>query len=131
MPFINKGKHIEKEIEGIRIRVVENEASRERMEFLKKLLEHNGYEVLTEENPPKPVPAPPVAEGEEPIVAPEPEMLPPTWVVGVSDIIFNPLIAVYMRKLRTLDGHHVTADYWNQVTTESEPNYWDLSKKKC
>ncbi len=136
MLFINKGKHIEKEIDGIRVRVVENEASRERKEFLKKLLEHNGYEVLTEENPPKPVPKPPAAEGEEPNVDEEPkvdeepEMLPPTWVVGVTDIIFNPVVSVYQRNLRTLDGHHVTADYWNQQTSETEPNYWDLSKKK-
>jgi hypothetical protein len=130
MAFINKGKHIEKEIGEVRIRVVDDAATKERMEFLTKLLEHNGYEVLSEELPPKPVPVPPPIEGEEPKEPKEPEFLPPTWLVGVTDITFNSVVMVYQRRLRTFEGQHVTPDYWNQRTTEAEPNYWDLSKKK-
>ena len=129
--FLNKGKHIEKEIDGRRIRVVEDAADESRCDFLKKLLEFNGFEVLVEENPPKPVPKPPVSDGEtlEEETEKEPEMLPPTWVIGVTDIIFNAVVAVYSRTLRTPEGNRVTPDYWNQVTNEAEPNYWDLSKK--
>ncbi len=133
MAFINKGKHIEKEIGEIRVRLVDDAASEDRKDFLTKLLEHNGYEVLSEEMPPKPVPAPPLVEGEEPKETEEPkepEFLPPTWMVGVTDITFNPIVMVYQRRLRTFEGQHVTPDYWNQLTTEAEPNYWDLSKKK-
>jgi hypothetical protein len=118
MAFINKGKHIEKEIDGVRIRVVDDGASKDRMEFLKALLEHNGYEVLVEEIVPKP-PKP-----DEEVVPTEPK-----WLVGVTDIIFNPVVYIYQRRLRTLEGEHVTPDYWNQVTREAEPNYWDRSKK--
>ena len=73
MSFINKGKHVEKEIEGVRVRLVDDAASKERMEFLKELLAHNGYEVLVEEVPPKPPPPP--QEGEEQI---EQDLSPPT-----------------------------------------------------
>jgi len=134
---ITKGKHVEKEINEIRCRVVESGISRARVDFLKGLLEHNGYEVHVEEEPVKPPPPPPkpalTSEGEvepeevtpqEPL--PEPE---PTFVLGVTDIIFNPVVAVYNRILKTFEGKRVTADYWNQMTTKAEPNYWDRSKK--
>jgi len=138
--FLNKGKHIEREIGGIRVRVVEDEATEDRIQFLKKLLEHNGYEVLVEEIPPKPPAPPPPPSSEERAKDPSPEgetisedaveESKPTWVIGVTDIIFNPVVAVYHRGLRTFDGHHVTPDYWNQKTTDAEPNYWDLERKK-
>lgn len=124
MAFLNKGKHLEKEIDGTRIRVVESAGTKERMEFLKELLSHNGYEVLVEEIPPKPIPTAP--EGEEQVPQ---EILPPTWLVGVTDITFNSVVAVYQRTLRTLEGEHVTPDYFNQKTRKAEPNYWDKSKK--
>ena len=108
---ILKGKHIEKEINEKRCRVVEQGASKERAEFLKKLLEHNGYEV------------------EYQLEVKKEEDAPDTYMVGVTDIVFNPVIAVYNRALRTFDNKHVTADYWNQKTDEAEPNYWDLTKK--
>lgn len=109
--FLNKGKHIEKEINEKRCRVVDQGITLERAEFLQKLLEHNGYEV------------------EYQLEIKKEEDLPDTYIVGVTDIIFNPVIAVYNRALRTFDNKHVTADYWNQFTTEAQPNYWDRSKK--
>ena len=164
------GKHIEQEINEVRCRVVEAGISKERADFLKQLLVHNGYEVQVAEEPPKPVPPPkpappPVtaagtksdpaqvpatpedkptfaeASVDEPASAEatvdepasaeasvdEPE---PTYVIGVTDIIFNAVVAVYNRALRTLDGKHVTADYWNQKTVKAEPNYWDRAKKE-
>ena len=127
MPFINKGKHLEAEINETRVRVVEDAADEQRAEFLKKLLEHNGYTVLVEENVPKPPKPVKVAEGEEP--PPPPPDPPKSWTVGVTKITFNPILMVYNRALKTLDGKKVTPDYWNQLTEEVEPNYWDLSRK--
>ena len=128
---IAKGKHIEKEINETRCRVVEAGISKERVDFLKELLEYNGYEVLFEQEPVKPTPPPkPPAEGEEAVAQeplPEPE---PTYVLCVTDIIFNAGLAVYKRELKTPEGKRVTPDYWNQKTTKTEPNYWDRSKKE-
>ncbi len=106
-----KGKHVVKEIEGVRCSVVEDGTTKERVEFLKEILEHNGHEVRSEEIPPK-------EEGGE-----------ITYIIGVTSMLFNPVIAVYQRMLKTKDGRKITADYWNQKTTEIEPNYWDKSKK--
>ncbi len=133
MAFINQGKHIEKELGGIRVRVVENEAIKDRTEFLKNLLELNGYEVMIEKNEPKPPPAPNPSETlgveNETPTGEDQEPKEPTWVVGVTDITFNPVVAVYQRMLKTPEGKKVTPDYWNQLTDKTEPNYWDLGKK--
>ncbi|MBK8984355.1 MAG: hypothetical protein IPM38_19055 [Ignavibacteria bacterium] len=112
---LNNGKHIVKEIEGIRCTVVETNASEERMTFLKKLLELNGYEVKSEKETKKE------------------ETLPDTYIIGVTDIVFNPVIAVYQRNLKTPDNKIVTAPYWNQQTPESRGWYWkqgDIIKKE-
>lgn len=109
---LNKGKHIEKEINEVRCRVVENGVTKERAEFLKKLLEHNGKEVHIGEN------------------APQTEEEDITYIVGTTDIIFNAVVAVYQRILKTFDGRKVTPDYWNQKATGLDPNYWDRSKKE-
>ena len=103
---LNKGKHIVEEIDGIRCSVVEKGASAQRTEFLKKLLELNGYTVKS------------VAE---------PETL--TFKVGVTDLIFNPVIDVYERCMKTISGKRVTPAYWLQESdkeTEAEVNYWDF-----
>lgn len=105
------GKHIEKELDGIRFRVIETAISKERADFLKQLLEHNNVEVVLVEDPPP-------EEGAQ-----------VTYTIGVTDVTFNPVIKVYNRELKTLDSHRVTPDYWNQKTSAHEPNYWDLSKK--
>ena len=105
------GKHLTKDIAEVRCSVVEKDISKNRLEFLKDLLEFNGYEVHFEEIPPK-------EEGGE-----------PTYIIGVTSMLFNPVIAIFQRLLKTKDGKRITADYWNQLTTEIEPNYWDRSKK--
>ena len=108
---LEKFQHIIKEIDETKVRIVEAKVSKARVDFLKKLLQHNGYEALIEEVPPK-------TEEET-----------TTYSIGTIDIIFNPIVRVYNRDLRTFEGTRVTPDYWNQKTTESEPNYWDLNKK--
>ena len=104
---LNKGKHIVEEIDGVRCTVVESGVEEQRCSFLKKLLEHNGYEVKT------------VQDGEE--------GGPVTFKIGVTDIIFNPVIDVYKRRLISLTGKKVTPAYWLQLSeaeTEDEVNYY-------
>jgi uncharacterized UPF0146 family protein len=99
-------KHIVEEINGIRCSVVESGIGRQRMEFLKKLLEHNGYKVLVEEIPPK-------MEGQE-----------ATFKIGVEDILFNPVVAIYGRRLKDAEGRIITPAYWLQKTDKPLPYYW-------
>lgn len=110
MSLLN-GKHVVKEIEGVRCTIVEENADKSRIDFLRKLLELNGFEVRIEEVPPAD------------------ESGSAGYTIGVTDMVFNPVIAVYQRLLRTEDGKRVTPDYWNQKSREIEPNYWDRSKK--
>ena len=105
-----KGKHIIAEIDGIRCTVVETGASRERAEFLKDLLTHNGYDVKTEEEKDK--------EG----------TVLNTFVIGVTDILFNPTIAVYQQKLFRRDGKLVTAACWEQKNADMEIPYWQVQR---
>ncbi len=101
------GKHQFGSIGETRVTFVEKNATQERMEFLKKLLEINGFEVITEEEKRKT------------------EDDPQLFTVGVTDMVFNPTVYVFQRRLKTMDGlHKVTPDYWNQVTQETHPQYW-------
>jgi len=111
MSFSN-GKHIVKEVDGVRCSLVEENISKERAEFLRKLLEHNGFEVKTEQS------------GEEGNL----------FTVGVTDMLFNPVVYVYELRLRTLDDKIVTPGYWLQLTPDGiekgQPDYyWQLKKK--
>jgi len=103
---LNKGKHIVEEIDGVRCSVVETGATAERVEFLKKLLELNGYTVKT---------APDKEEG--------------LLKIGVTDLLFNPLVDDYKRRIKSFTGKKVTPAYWLQESdkeTEAEVNYWNF-----
>lgn len=77
---------------------------------------YNGYEVVVVPSPPaKGAPAP--AEGETP---PPPEH----FTVGVTDVSFSPINAVFNRSLKTRAGKVVTKDYWKQRETEPQPDEW-------
>jgi hypothetical protein len=105
---LNKGKHIVEEIDGVRCSLVEKGVSPERTEFLKKLLELNGFTVKV------------VSEGEA-----------GTLKVGVTDILFNPVVDVYKRRLKTTSGKKVTPAYWLQKSekeTAEEVNYWTFKE---
>jgi hypothetical protein len=106
-----QGKHDFGEINGTRVTFVEKGVGEERMKFLKALLEHNGFNVLIAEKD----------DGEK-----------KTYDVGVDDIVFNPVIWVYERRLKTLDGRIVSPAYWEQKSDETRPQYWELmfDKKK-
>lgn len=125
---INKNHPFE-DLNGVKCAVVETNCSQDRVNFLKPLLEFNGYEVVVvDAAPPKaaPKPAAPAAEGEAPAPAPEEPPAPTLFTVGVTDVRFNATNAVFGRLLKTPDGHIVTQAYWLQkekVSDDETPYY--------
>ena len=103
-----KGKHNVAEIDGIRCTVVESGITMERMDFLTDLLTYNGYEVKSEQEKDK--------EGN----------LLETFVIGVTDILFNPTVVVYQQKLFRRDGKVVTPAYWEQKKADTGIPYWQV-----
>ena len=118
--------HLFEEIDGVRCAVVEKNCPPTRVEFLKWLLEGNGYTVVVAGTPPPKVAAPvakPLAEGETapPVVeAPPPPPAPTTFTVYVTQNEFNVTNAIFGRLLRTNDGHVVTMNYWKQLDKVSD-----------
>jgi hypothetical protein len=51
------------------------------------------------------------------------------FTLGVTDLLFNPINAVFGRLLRTSDGHVVTNDYWNQTDAVSRDEIPYFEKK--
>jgi hypothetical protein len=120
---INKNHEFE-ELGGIKCAIVEKNATKERVAFLKDLLEHNKFEVVVVPSTPAKVapakPATPVAEGEPQPSTPNPEPeTPETFSIGVTNLAFNPTNAVFGRLLKTKNGHFVTQAYWYQKESES------------
>ncbi|HVW62849.1 MAG TPA: hypothetical protein VHC48_22515 [Puia sp.] len=96
--------HLFEELNGVKCAIAEKNVPAERVEFLRGILEYNKYTVVV-------VPSPP-PKGED-AVAPE------TFTVGVTDVMFNPVNAIFGRLLKTPDGHVVTLAYWQQKEKES------------
>lgn len=86
-------------IDNRRCSVVERNLSVERAKFLIQILETNNFEVV--------------------------QTLMPGGliVIGVTDILFNPIHALYSRSLKTPDGKIVTPSYWYQQKTDTG-FYW-------
>jgi hypothetical protein len=109
---INKNHEFE-ELDGVKCGIVEKNVSPERASFLKSLLSYNGYTVIVQPGaPPKPAPA----AGEAPTEPPAPE----TFTVGVTDVMFNPINAIFGRLLKTTDGHVVTLAFWKQQESRAK-----------
>lgn len=109
--------HTFEDLGEIKCAIVERNCSKERTDFLKRLLEINKYTVVV-------VPSPP-AKGAKPLA--EEEAAPPTFetfTVGVTDVSFSPINAVFNRELKTFDGQIVTKDYWKQRETEVRKEEW-------
>ena len=104
---LDSGKHVEKDVDGVRCKIVETGIPQERVDFLKGILEFNGYEVKTEEEKKK---------------SPED---PTFFTLGVTDILFNPVLAVYQMKLILPDGRIVSPAYWKQVTKDTKRQYYE------
>jgi hypothetical protein len=108
--MVLSGKHAFGAIEDQRVTFVEKKIEEDRKDFLKKLLEFNGFEVIIQEEKIKS------------------EEDPQLYTVAVTDMVFNPTIYVFQRRLKTLDGKHiVNQDYWNQISEDSKPQYWKNS----
>jgi len=101
------GRHAFGTIGETRVTFVEKGVDFDRSQFLVKLLEYNGFEVLVEEDKRKT------------------EEDPQTYTVAVTDMVFNPTIWVFQRKLETFDGKKVTRAYWEQETEDAKPQYWN------
>lgn len=105
------GKHTFGSIGETRVTFIEKGVDEGRRDFLKKLLEHNGFEVVIDEAKRKT------------------EEDPQLYTVAVTDMVFNPTIWVFERKLRTFDGRKVNQDYWNQKSEDTNPRYWNNGEK--
>jgi hypothetical protein len=103
---INNAKHIIAEIDGVRCTIVESGASLERIAFLSDLLTFNNLEV-------KELKEVSAIEGEE-----------PKYTIGVTNILFNPVFAIYEKQLKNREGTFVTPGYWKEECTECDPRYW-------
>ncbi len=104
------GKHQFGSIGEQRVTFIEKKIEEARKDFLIRLLEFNGFEVVIQEDKRK---------SEE-----EPQL----YTVGVTDMTFHPTIWVFERRLMTLDGQHrVNQDYWNQISEDTKPQYWNNS----
>lgn len=99
------------DVDGVAHRIIEAGITQERAKFLQNLLSINNHETIIQEVPAK-------EEGQ-----------PSAYNLVTPDVTFNPIVKVYNRELKTAEGKKVTPDYWNQNTTQLEPNYWDKSKK--
>ena len=136
---INKNHEFE-ELNGVKCAIVEKNVSPERTAFLKELLEWNKYTVVIVDSPPaKVAPAPkpvsPVAiveaegstpETNVPIVETLLPPVPTTFTVGVTNVSFNAINAIFGRMLRTKDNKVVTLAYWQQkeaVSNDEVPYY--------
>ncbi len=122
---INKNHEFE-DLGTSKCAIVEKNASAERVQFLKTLLEFNKYEVVVVDSPaPKAAPAAPVAalvEGEAAApapAAPAPPPAPTTFTIGVTDLCFNATNAIFGRQLKTTDGHIVSLAYWQEKESVS------------
>jgi hypothetical protein len=104
---LNKIKPIIEELNGISCVVVEKQIDAQRAEFLKKLLVHNRYTVIESTN----------ENG--------------SITLGVTDLLFNPVLDVYKRRLISLTNRKVTPDYWMQASSKEtidEVTYWSQKR---
>ena len=92
--------HLFEELNGVKCAIVEKNVAAGRVEFLRGVLEYNGYVVVVVASPAQPAPE--------------------TFTVGVTDVVFNPVNAIYGRLLKAPGGHVVTLAFWQQ--REHEPD---------
>jgi hypothetical protein len=128
--------HLFEELNGVKCAIVEKNVTGERVDFLRRILEYNRYTVVVVPSPPpKAVPAaagaatvpasaaPAEGSGSTDAAVPMPE----TFTVGVTDVMFNAVNAVFGRLLKAPGGHIVTLAYWQQQENEpdNEKPYFD------
>ena len=123
---LTKGKHIVKEIDNVVCTVVESGISLERMGFLKGLLEFNKLDVKTEKDEAK---AKTETKEETEIKIEVRSETVATYTIGVTDLVFNPMIAVYEQSLDQPGGEKVSPNFWNKQPMTGDLPYYDYRKK--
>ena len=116
--------HLFEDLNGIKCAIVEKNASQARVDFLRPLLEHNGYAVVIVDSP-----APKIA------AVPQEELhidvgISTTFTIGVTDVGFNAINAIFGRLLKTKEGRVVTLFYWQQKEEKSEDDIPYFESKK-
>ena len=138
---INKNHEFE-ELNGIKCAIVERNVTKERADFLKQILEYNHYTVVVIPTPPPAKAIPPggakptsaassaTEESAQAVPTPLSEPAPETFTVGVTDVGFNSINAIFGRSLKVPGGHIVTLAYWQQKEKKShdEIPYFDVQK---
>ena len=117
---INKNHEFE-ELDGVKCAIVEKNVSKERADFLKQLLEFNKYTVIIV------AAAPPKTAAATPAVEPPPA--PSLFTVGVTDVTFNSINAIFGRLLKTPGNRIVTLAYWQQKEAISQDEVPYFAKK--
>lgn len=119
--------HTFEELEEIKCSVVEKNCNAERVKFLKELLEYNHLTVVVVKSPP-PKSSAKSTNTEEAGGNEIPSSLAETFTIGVTDLSFNSLNAIYNRELKTKDGKIVTPAVWKQSETNSKEDLWYWKK---
>jgi hypothetical protein len=126
---INKNHEFE-ELNGVKCAIVEKNASQQRVDFLKPLLEFNKYTVVIVASPPPKAAAPAAATTANPETPVEAAPPPPAaYTIGVTDVTFNAINAIFGRLLKTPNGHVVTLAYWQQKESISRDDVPYFAKK--
>ena len=124
---INKNHEFE-DLDGVKCAIVEKNASQQRVDFLKPLLEFNKYTVIIVASPPPKTAAPAAAATPEVSVDTTPPP-PASFTIGVTDVTFNATNAIFGRLLKTPGGRVVTLAYWQQKETISSDTLPYFAKK--
>jgi hypothetical protein len=111
MTSLTTAKHQITEIDGVRCTLIEAGISKKRMEFIRDLLTFNKLEVKVKTDP--------QVEGST-------EEL---YTVGVTDIVFNAVYAIYGRTLLKPDGSIITPTFWRQQEGDTSGYYWTYGKE--
>jgi hypothetical protein len=141
--------HLFEELNGVKCAIVEKNVAPGRVDFLRRVLEYNRFTVVVVPSPPPKAaaapapaaaPAAPAAAPASPVAAPSPAPVPvpapappapaaapETFTIGVTDVMFNAVNAVFGRLLKIPGGHIVTLAYWQQQENEpdDEKPYFD------
>lgn len=128
--------HLFEELNGVKCAIVERGVTPVRVGFLRGILEFNGYTVVVVASPPPKAAGVAIAPGAGAKVAgpaadsgtvgagegagasgaaaAPAQPAPETFTVGVTDVMFNPVNAIFGRLLKAPGGHVVTLAYWKQ-----------------
>ena len=91
--------HTFEDLDGIKCSIVEKKCTAERKIFIEDLLKGNGYKVIA--------------------VATE-----DTFTIGVTDVSFNLMNAIYNRELKDAKGNVIGIKYWKSTGTGVENGEW-------